>query len=451
MVATIAAPGLAWFANHVIRLPPTREAPWPRNAQVKGLQGNTHRESAHRWGASRILAAGSMGLVTASALPLWIRQRRRRPRLGPAHPAGMVDQSLGRRANGLFPALRSVRRVLQSSAGASAPSLSRFQLPTPPIPALKRIPKPVVRTASGLVIGGILGPATFAGGWPFMLLLALIVFCITVEYGNILDSVLEPKLTPALRWMLWTVSTGTVLAAQLGVLTGIFECAAISLMATLLVLQGNTKVPEGGVPIGFAHISSQVFGIFYVGYLPAFWIRLRSLSAPLANQPSQFLVWITNLLRWPLNPTIGACATVSCVMCIIAADSFAYFGGKTWGRRPFVRISPNKTVEGAYCGLIGSIVMGLLCDAAWGSPAGPLVAASMGALIFFASLLGDLTVSAMKREAGLKDAGSLIPGHGGILDRFDSYFFAAPVAYFCWYVFLRASGHPMGQLMGLAY
>ncbi|CAE7748634.1 CDS5 [Symbiodinium sp. CCMP2592] len=167
-------------------------------------------------------------------------------------------------------------------------------------------------------------------------------------------------------------------------------------------------------------------------------VRLRAIGPALpSGAPTGFLTDFVRLIRWPLERSVGCCVTVSCVLCIIAADSCAYFGGKHFGKRPLIVVSPNKTQEGAYCGLLGSVLMALLCDKAWGFPSDPLISGLVGALIFCASLLGDLVVSAMKRDAQVKDTGSLIPGHGGILDRFDSYFFAAPVAYFCWYAYLK--------------
>jgi len=311
----------------------------------------------------------------------------------------------------------------------------------------RRLPKVAVRILSGLVLGEIMGCATFAGGWPFVIAYGAVVYLISLEYSNILNQVLEPPIVPALRWSLCGVSVCTLLAAHVGVLTGIFECAACTMLLLLLVLQGNTRRPGGGVSITFSHIASQVFGVFYVGYLPAFWVRMRSIWAPLPSEPAPWLVFLLGLIRWPLEATVGTCATVSLVMCIIAADSCAYFGGKTWGRRPLILVSPKKTVEGALFGLAGSVSMALLCDATWGYPNNAAVAAALGVVIFVASLLGDIVVSAMKRDAGMKDAGSLIPGHGGILDRFDSYFFACPMAYFCWYFFLKAKGNPVTTLI----
>lgn len=273
------------------------------------------------------------------------------------------------------------------------------------------------------------------------------MYLISREYANILNHVLKPPLVPMLQPCLFAVSICTLLAAHFGVLTGIFECAACSMLVLLLLWQGNVKSPDGGVGITFAHIASQVFGVFYVGYLPSFWVRLRSIALPLPQEVAPWLQSLLRLLRWPLQPTVGTCATVSLVMCIIAADSFAYFGGKTWGKRPLTVVSPKKTVEGAWFGLAGSVLMAMACDATFGFPGSAAVSVALGVAIFCASLLGDLTVSAMKRDAGLKDTGTLVPGHGGILDRFDSYFFACPMAYFVWYVFLRLSGTPWTVMM----
>ncbi|CAE7544921.1 CDS4 [Symbiodinium necroappetens] len=290
----------------------------------------------------------------------------------------------------------------------------------------------------GFVLGEIMGPATFAGGWAFLMAYTGVVYLISVEYSRLIAGVLEPPPVRAQRWALFLVSASILLAAHCRVLTGIFECAAVTLLVLLLLLQGNITMPDGSSPISFSHIASQVFGVFYVGYLPSFWVRLRAIGPALpSGAPTGFLTDFVRLIRWPLERSVGCCVTVSCVLCIIAADSCAYFGGKHFGKRPLIVVSPNKTQEGAYCGLLGSVLMALLCDKAWGFPSDPLISGLVGALIFCASLLGDLVVSAMKRDAQVKDTGSLIPGHGGILDRFDSYFFAAPVAYFCWYAYLK--------------
>ena len=109
-------------------------------------------------------------------------------------------------------------------------------------------------------------------------------------------------------------------------------------------------------------------------------------------------------------------------------DAAAYYGGSYLGRHPLApRISPKKTVEGAFAGLIGSIIAGVV--GAWlaGENSASLVTASIASA--GAGQLGDLVESAMKRSAGVKDSSELLPGHGGLLDRLDGLLFAAPVYY----------------------
>ena len=97
---------------------------------------------------------------------------------------------------------------------------------------------------------------------------------------------------------------------------------------------------------------------------------------------------------------------------------------------------PKKTVEGAIFGVLGSIVVAILGSWSLQWPGFPWPGLILGLLIGIASLLGDLTESLMKRDAGVKDSGQLIPGHGGILDRADSYVFTAPLVYYFITLFL---------------
>ncbi len=112
--------------------------------------------------------------------------------------------------------------------------------------------------------------------------------------------------------------------------------------------------------------------------------------------------------------------------CVWATDSFALFTGKAFGKRklaPF--LSPGKTWEGAVGGLAAALVVGGVCGSLLlGQPyVGILVGTVAGTL----GQIGDLFKSSLKREAGIKDFGSILPGHGGVLDRFDSLLFVAPV------------------------
>lgn len=108
-------------------------------------------------------------------------------------------------------------------------------------------------------------------------------------------------------------------------------------------------------------------------------------------------------------------------------DSVAYLTGRAWGRTKLAQsISPNKTIEGAAGGLAGSVIVGAVAFQSFGL-GDWWIGAVVGGAIGLAGQLGDLAESFLKRQAGVKDSGAVIPGHGGILDRIDGLLFAFPV------------------------
>jgi phosphatidate cytidylyltransferase len=134
------------------------------------------------------------------------------------------------------------------------------------------------------------------------------------------------------------------------------------------------------------------------------------------------LVWIHQLDRGPY-------LVLSLLILIWIADSSAYFAGRRWGRRKLApAVSPGKTREGVYGALAGGLIWGVML-ALWYAPTGGqgIGLALLCLVTVFASIVGDLYESLIKRERGLKDSGALLPGHGGILDRIDSLTAAAPV------------------------
>lgn len=115
-------------------------------------------------------------------------------------------------------------------------------------------------------------------------------------------------------------------------------------------------------------------------------------------------------------------------------DTFAYFTGRFFGRHKLIpEISPKKTVEGAiggtFFGILSFIVFGLIMQLSFGYAPNYLVLGVSGALCAFISQIGDLIASLIKRERGVKDYGSIFPGHGGVMDRFDSVLATAPLLY----------------------
>jgi phosphatidate cytidylyltransferase len=151
-------------------------------------------------------------------------------------------------------------------------------------------------------------------------------------------------------------------------------------------------------------IMAAYVGIVYVAVMLSFIMLTRALP------DGKFLVWLIFLCSW-------------------GCDTCAYAVGILIGKHKMAPVlSPKKSVEGAVGGVVGAILLGVIYAAATGGAMAEYgVICGVGALI---SMVGDLAASAIKRNQGIKDYGKLIPGHGGILDRFDSVIFTAPAIYF---------------------
>jgi len=181
------------------------------------------------------------------------------------------------------------------------------------------------------------------------------------------------------------------------------------LVPALLVYTMLVQLRGGRADRALANAGVTVLGALYVGYLFSYLVRLRALPfGPLH-------------VVGPLPPLLVICA-------VWASESAAYFVGLAWGRRKLLpTISPRKSLEGAAGGIAAGTVAGLLFAVASGLPAAAGIA--VGVVCALAAVCGDLWESAIKREVGVKDAGSVLPGHGGILDRFDGLLLAAVAGY----------------------
>jgi phosphatidate cytidylyltransferase len=117
-------------------------------------------------------------------------------------------------------------------------------------------------------------------------------------------------------------------------------------------------------------------------------------------------------------------------LCVWSSDTFAYYIGSKHGKRKLYKeVSPNKTVAGAFGSVAGGIIASVLFGSYLIKDAGIPTLLLIGAVLGAVTILGDLVESMFKRDAGIKDSGALIPGHGGVLDRIDSILFAAPALY----------------------
>ena len=142
-------------------------------------------------------------------------------------------------------------------------------------------------------------------------------------------------------------------------------------------------------------------------------------------------VWsLTHLILY-LDSRSGRNALLFLLLCVWACDSAAYYIGSTLGRRKLApQISPNKTVAGAVGGMLGGAGAALALKMINLVPWSIIFVVGAGLFIAAFAQLGDLVESMVKRDAGVKDSGSVIPGHGGILDRVDALLFTVPIFYY---------------------
>ncbi|CAN8318592.1 unnamed protein product [Cochlearia groenlandica] len=280
------------------------------------------------------------------------------------------------------------------------------------------------RIIFGIGIGLPVGCVVLAGGWVFTLALAASVFIGSREYFELVRSRgIAKGMTPPPRYVSRVCS---VICALMPILTLYYGNIDISVTSAAFVVAMALLVQRGNPR--FSQLSSTMFGLFYCGYLPCFWVKLRcGLAAPALNTGigRTWPVLLGGQAQW----TVGLVATLISFSGVIATDTFAFIGGKAFGRTPLTSISPKKTWEGTIAGLVGCIAITILLSKSLSWPQSLFSTIAFAFLNFFGSVFGDLTESMIKRDAGVKDSGSLIPGHGGILDRVDSYIFTGALAY----------------------
>lgn len=162
----------------------------------------------------------------------------------------------------------------------------------------------------------------------------------------------------------------------------------------------------------------KVFGVLYVAVLGGYIIAIRAIESPIPQLAPKLLSLF--------------------FMVVFAGDTAAYYTGRKLGRKRLApRVSPGKTVEGLIGGLAGNVIAALIAHF-WFFPELKIAHAIPLALVMgILGVTGDLCESMLKRGAKAKDAGHLIPGHGGLLDRLDSMLFNAPLLYYFHEIFMR--------------
>jgi phosphatidate cytidylyltransferase len=254
------------------------------------------------------------------------------------------------------------------------------------------------------------GPQPFPG-WPFALLVLGLTFQALRElYDGCRTGGYSPRdavgyLGVALFW----------LAA-----TPLLDHQFLHLGLTLLLMASLTWEALRRDRKPLKALPATWFGAFYVGWLFPFAARLRIETPPAA------FGW--EAPAWGAFAGAGAWLVLFVLLVTSAVDTGAYLVGKSLGKHKLApEISPGKTWEGSIGGFAAGVVVAAALGLLLHLPLAFALAA--GVLIGLVSQLGDLSKSAIKREIGIKDFGTLIPGHGGVLDRFDSLLFTAPAVY----------------------
>lgn len=278
------------------------------------------------------------------------------------------------------------------------------------------------RTMTAIVAAAVALAAVWGGGWVLaagIMVLSFFagreLFWLFAEKGYHPASGLGRLV--ALAFLPLVALTGTrylTVALVLGLLAAV----------VVLVIRGAPQLlgfqnanPHAGQVSGIADLATTWLGMAYVGWLPSYIVLVRMI------------------------PGRGLAFTYLFFFTLIGTDIGAYLVGKRLGRHPLIGpLSPNKTVEGALGGTLSGMGVAVLVGFIGGLPLAPCL--GLGAAISLAGQLSDLSESMIKRDAGKKDSGHALPGHGGILDRVDSYLLSAPVAYYyLLYLWPRFIGH----------
>ncbi|MCL5670209.1 MAG: phosphatidate cytidylyltransferase [Acidobacteria bacterium] len=212
-------------------------------------------------------------------------------------------------------------------------------------------------------------------------------------------------------WMAY-IGAGALCLGQMAVFKQLLPGESVLLLLLILAIPIAGLLTVSDLKSYSGALASTVLGVFYVGFAFSWIIPLRF-----------------------ADPVNGCNLTIMLFLVVWGEDIFAYVVGRMAGRIPLAKaISPKKTVEGAIAGLVGSVLV------AWGfsywfwQTGDQKTVILIAGVVALAGQAGDLVESALKRAADLKDSGTILPGHGGLLDRVDSLLFAVPTLWLVWHL-----------------
>jgi phosphatidate cytidylyltransferase len=327
------------------------------------------------------------------------------------------------------------------SEGATRPesgggARDRVVHPRPPTPAEEGPKRQASNLSLRLLTAALLIPTVlwiiYQGG-PYVLATVIVVALIGL---NEFYQLIEQKGAEPLRGQGMAAAAALPIVMYFG-----YESFATVLLTVVLLAMMVVQLTKNQIRDALASISGTFFGVFYVGWLLSHVVVLRQFTDVVAA-------------RWPevardMHPDVGGFYLVFTISVVIAGDVGAYFTGRAYGRRKLApRISPSKTVEGALGAVVAGMAMGVGLKAAFDFWAFDLsrhlsyaAVVPISLALTVLGMVGDLIESLLKRDAAVKDTGTLLPGMGGILDRIDSNLIAIPVMYYVMlaYTFLTAA------------
>lgn len=281
----------------------------------------------------------------------------------------------------------------------------------------KGLNKNATRMLTGFIMGSIAMVCIMLGGIALLGLLAVVIFFASKEYVKILE---HKGFYPSLKIMLAS-------EALLAIITYFDRTEYVALALTLCTFAAFLWVLFRGRQPYIANVSTTILGFVYCGYFPLHLQLLRDISSEQYNDGLGFVVMMFTA--------------------ILLTDVGCYYAGTRFGKHKLAPvISPNKTIEGsvggAICAVTGALIVGYFIGLEW------YLSVIAGLICTVFAQIGDLCESLIKRDAGVKDSGNSLPGHGGFLDRTDSFVFTIPVMfYFCKYFIF--SNDIMNYLKGL--
>lgn len=269
----------------------------------------------------------------------------------------------------------------------------------------------IQRTISGLLGAALLLTIIVYGGLPFTLAIGLLTSLGILEYTELIKKQnLRSQTQVMLLISLLVLALIYVITSKYGLdpleSLRIGERALTLVLIAVFIIIFSGELLRGDPEQGLLNAAANLFGTVYIGFMFAYILLLRFIP----EQNGLYYVLFTVLVTW-------------------ANDSAAYFVGINFGKHKLCpKISPKKSIEGSIGGLAGGLFAATVLSWYFHKPLGLMLL--LGSIVVVAGQFGDLVESVIKRNADVKDSGNFLPGHGGVLDRFDSLLLSAPVVYY---------------------